>query len=88
MSKCKYMRTKDNWTPNDYDLEFDHKQIPSNIRLENVPNLSSRLQKLTPLSKTIHLQLDEGKEEYNNTVGIVSELSLTIGNTVKRVDII
>jgi len=88
MGNCKYMRTKYNWTPNDYDLEINHNQIPSNISLEDVPNLSNRLQKLMPLSKTIHLKLDDGKEEYNSTVNVVSELSLTVNNTTKRVDII
>ncbi|MBR0272357.1 MAG: hypothetical protein IJQ68_10300 [Methanobrevibacter sp.] len=85
---CKYMRTKYNWTPNDYDLEINHNQIPSNIILEDVPNLSNRLQKLMPLSKAIHLKLDEGKQELNSTIDIVSELSLTVNNHVKRVDII
>lgn len=88
MGNCKYMRTKNNWTPNDYDLEINHNHIPSNIDLEDVPNLSNRLQKLMPLSKTIHLKLDDGKEEYNSTINIVSELSLTVNNTTKRVDII
>ena len=89
MSKnCKYMRSKFNWTPNDYDLSFKHDEIPSNIPIEDVPNLSDRIQKLTPLSKTVHLNLDTGEKELNNTLDIVSELSLTINNSVKRVDII
>jgi len=85
---CKYMRSKFNWTPNDYDLSFKHNEIPSNIPIEDATNLSDRLKKVTPLSKTIHLDLDKGEKELDDTVSIVSELSLTINNTVKRVDII
>ena len=30
---CKYMRSKHNWTPNDYDLTFPHNDITINIPL-------------------------------------------------------
>ena len=63
-------------------------KISSNIIVEDVPNLSARLDQLTPLSKKVHVMLNTSNEEYNNTVEIVSELTLTIGKTVKRVDII
>ena len=85
---CKYMRSKHNWTPNDYELWFQHNNIPSNIIVEDVPNLSARLDKLTPLSKKVHIMLNTPNEEYNNTVNIVSDLSLTIDKTVKRVKIL
>lgn len=85
---CKYMRSKMNWTPNDYELWFEHNKISSNIIVEDVPNLSARLDQLTPLSKKVHVMLNTSNEEYNNTIGIVSDLTLTIGKTVKRVDII
>ena len=85
---CKYMRSKMNCTPNDYELWFEHNKISSNIIVEDVPNLSARLDQLTPLSKKVHVMLNTSNEEYNNTVEIVSELTLTIGKTVKRVDII
>ena len=81
---CKYMRSKYNWTPNDYELTFPHNDIPVNIPLENVPNLSARIKTVTPLSKNIHLTLNEGEEKFNSTISIVSELFLSVdGNTVK-----
>lgn len=86
--KCKYMRSKMNWTPNDYELWFQHNKIPSNIIIEDVPNLSARLDQLTPLSKKVHLMLNTKDEEYDNTIDVVSELTITIGKTVKRIDII
>ena len=85
---CKYMRSKKNWTPNDYELWFQHNNIPSNINVEEVPNLSSRLDKLTPLSKKVHIMLNTSDEEYNNTINLVSDLTLTVDKTVKRVKII
>ena len=85
---CKIMRSKKNWTPNDYELWFQYDDIPSNIIVEDVPNLSTRLDRLTPLSKKVHIMLNTPSEDYNNTVNLVTELTLTAGNTTKRVDII
>ena len=87
-SNCKYMRSKHNWTPNDYELWFQHTNIPSNIRTENVPNLSARLNRLTPLSKKVHIVLNTPEKEYRNTISIVSDLTVTIGENIKRVEII
>lgn len=86
--KCKYMRTKRNWTPNDYELSFPHNSIPVNIPLENVPNLSDRINKVMPLSKHVHLVLNEGNKEFNSAISIVSELQLKINKENIRVDII
>lgn len=45
--------------PNNYDLYINTSKIPCNIKLEKANNLQKGLQKLMPLSKTLHLQ-------YNN----------------------
>ena len=85
---CKYMRAKHNWTPNDYDLWFQYNHIPANVIVEDVPNLSARLDKLTPLSKKVHIVLNTPDEEYNNTVNVSTDLTLTVDTTVKRVKIV
>lgn len=85
MTKCKYMRTKYNWTPNDYDIRFPSDQIPSNIKVENTANLQKRLQKKMPLTKTIHLDLEEDNRTYANQIEAHTTLSLTINNVRNEV---
>ena len=87
---CKYMRSKYNWTPNDYDLTFPYWNIPPNIIMENVPNLSARLKNVTPLAKTIHLKLGTDDKEYTNIASVVSDLTITNNSTgkIKKVKII
>ena len=85
---CKYMCSRMNWTPNDWEVWFQHNKIPSNIIVEDVPNLSERLDKLTPLSKKVHIMLNTSNEEYTNTISLVSDLSITVNKTVKQVKIL
>ena len=89
-SDCKYMRSDYNWTPNDYDLSFPYWNIPPNIIMENVPNLSARLKNIASLAKTVHLTLNTGDKEFNNTATIVSDLNLKINATgeIVKVNII
>ena len=82
------MRSEHNWTPNDYELWFDTENIPNNINIEDVPNLSARLDKLTPLSKKVHIALKTDDKEHNNTISIVTDLTVTVNKTAKRVKII
>ena len=84
---CKYMRSKFNWTPNDYDLSFPYWNIPPNIIMENVPNLSARLKNVTPLAKTIHLNLNNGDREFKNITSIVSDVDLKINSTGKIIKV-
>lgn len=56
---CKYMRTKYNWTPNDYNLSFPVEEIPSNVDVQNVKELTLQLQSKSPLGKVIHIELEE-----------------------------
>lgn len=84
-NNCKYMRTKHNWTPNDYDLEFPTDQIPSNINLQDTTDLTHHLQKKFPLSKTIHLNLDETNKDISNNITCHTNLFLTINDEVTEV---
>jgi len=63
--ECKYFRHDPYYTPNNYDLQFDHNNIPSNIEVESAANLQKRLQRLMPLSKIIHL--DMGTQQSSQT---------------------
>lgn len=73
---CKYMRSKYNYTPNDYDLEFDFTEIPSNINMDDAVSISRRLAAVTPLSKTIHLHLNTGSKEFNQMMNIHTSMKL------------
>lgn len=63
--ECKIFRHDPYYTPNNYDLQFDHNNIPSNIEVESAANLQKRLQRLMPLSKIIHL--DMGTQQSSQT---------------------
>lgn len=83
------MRTKYNWTPNDYDISFEVDKIPSNIAIENVVNLSNMLQRLMPLSKKIHLNLKDYSPERNkkNRFGIHTGITIDVDGSVMEVKI-
>ena len=83
--QCKYMRTKYNWTPNDYDLQFPVEEIPSNIKKEDTANLTQRLQRKMPLTKTIHLNLNEDSHSLKNNLTVHTQLYLTINNRIIEV---
>ena len=68
-----YMRTKHNWTPSDYDITFNIKDIPSNIDYIDADNLTRHLQSKMPLTRKIHLQLTE------NTLHSASKTSIRTG---------
>ena len=70
------MRTKENWTPNDYEIAFDYNNIPSNIRMDNVVNLTRQLQSLTPLTKRLHLMMDVDNLNLYNDVKISTKLRI------------
>lgn len=87
-NQCKYMKTKHNWTPNDYDLTFPTEEIPSNINPEDTADLSLRLQKKFPLSKKIHLYLNEETQSVKNNLTVHTKLYLTINNQTREVKIL
>lgn len=84
-NSCKYQRTKYNWTPNDYDMKFPVEEIPENIPREDTANLTQRLQKKFPLSKTIHLDLNEDTHNLKNNLTVHTQIYLTINNQIKEV---
>ncbi|WP_304094371.1 hypothetical protein, partial [Methanobrevibacter ruminantium] len=55
---------------NNYDLQFDHNNIPSNIEVESAANLQKRLQRLMPLSKIIHLDMGTQQSSQTNFLKI------------------
>ena len=85
---CKYMRTKYNWTPNDYDLTFPTEEIPANIKKEDTANLTNRLQKKFPLSKKIHLYLNEDTHTIKNNITVHTNLYLQINDNPIEVKIL
>lgn len=75
---CKHFRHEPYMTPNNYDIYFDPYEIPANIKRENAPNLINRLQRLMPLTKKIHVNLNAGSEELSesNRINISTKLKV------------
>lgn len=86
---CKLMRTKHNWTPNDYDISFKTSLVPSNIKIEKATQLNERLQSHMPLSKVIHLNLlDYKPSEKRNRVLLHTTITIDNGKELKNIDLI
>ena len=80
--ECKKIHHEPYYTPNNFDLKFNVNKIPSNIVMESASNLQYRLQKLMPLSKIIHLDLDIDELEHSDYINITSKLMIN-GKEVK-----
>ena len=85
---CKYMRTKYNWTPNDYNLSFPVEEIPSNVDVQNVKELTLQLQSKSPLGKVIHIELEEKNRNIENVLDIYSTVIIGLDNKEKEIEII
>ncbi len=66
VTNCKYFHHDPYMTPNNYDLYFNHLDIPSNIYIDGGSDLLKRLQKTLPLSKILHLNLESINTPQNN----------------------
>lgn len=75
---CKYFRHEPYMTPNNFDIYINFDEIPANIKRESVPNLIRRLQKLMPLSKKLHVNLNTDTEQISesNTIQITPTLKI------------
>ena len=82
------MKTKYNYTPNDYELAFDHTLIPSNIDVHNVGELTVQLQSRSPLGKVIHVLLDEKNTDIANSVEIYNAAFITFDNKNKELQLL
>lgn len=80
MANCKYMRTKYNYTPNDYELSFDTRELPSNIDLQNAKELTLQLQSRSPLGNVIHICLNEKNENIDNICEIYNTVNISFDN--------
>ena len=85
---CKYMRTKYNWTPNDYNLSFPTEEIPSNVDVQNVKELTLQLQSKSPLGKVIHIELEEKNRNIENVLDIFTTASISFDNKDKEIEIL
>lgn len=75
-NECKYFHHEPYYTPNNYDLFFDYNSIPVNIPVEKAHDLRNRLQKLMPLSKIIHLNMDNDTFEEDNNIHFHTKLRI------------
>ena len=81
--ECKYFHHEPYYTPNNYDLFFDYSSIPVNIPVEKSHDLRNRLQKLMPVTKIIHLNMDSELFEEDNNVHLHTKLKLNY-NTLEE----
>ena len=79
---CKHFWHEPYMTPNNYDIYFDVRKIPSNIRLENGYNLERRLNKLMPLTRRVHLNFDSKTVPADNNIRVFTSLKID-GKEVK-----
>ena len=79
---CKHFRHEPYMTPNNSDIYFDPKTIPVNIPRESILDLTSRLQKLLPLSKKIHINVTANPETISrsNSFNISTNLKIKFKN--------
>lgn len=80
--ECKSFHQEPYMTPNNYDLTFDHNNIPSNISPETARSLQIRLQKLMPTSKIIHLKIGDNQINQTNFLRINTRMKVD-GQEVK-----
>ena len=73
---CKVFKDDNEMNPNNYDIYIDTQQIPANIQKENTASLEKRLQKLMPLSKKIHVNIENGVKtfEKENPIRLKSKI--------------
>lgn len=84
---CKYFHHEPYMTPNNYDLYFDYRKIPVNNILEPPHELKKRLQRHLPVTKILHLNLeDEYQPQYNN-VFLHSSVSIKYNQLKDNLDI-
>lgn len=73
---CKYFHHEPYYTPNNYDVFFDYNSIPVNIPIEKPHDFRNRLQKLMPLTKIIHLNMDSDTFKEDNNIHLHTKLKL------------
>jgi len=74
--ECKYFHHEPYYTPNNYDVFFDYNSIPVNIPVEKPHDFRNRLQKLMPLTKIIHLNMDSETFKEDNNIHLHTKLKL------------
>lgn len=80
---CKYFHHEPYYTPNNYDVFFDYNSIPVNIPVEKPHDFRNRLQKLMPLTKIIHLNMDSETFKEDNNIHLHTKLKLNY-NTLEK----
>lgn len=74
--ECKYFHHEPYYTPNNYDVFFDYSSIPVNIPVEKPHDFRNRLQKLMPLTKIIHLNMDSETFKEDNNIHLHTLMKL------------
>lgn len=84
---CKYFYHDPYMTPNNYDLYFDYMKIPVNNIIEPPHELQKRLQRHLPLTKILHLNLENKNQPQYNNVIINSNLSINYAQLKENLDV-
>ena len=73
---CKYMKTKNNYTPSDYDIIFDISDVPSNISMSSSIDIENILTAYTPLTRKLHLNLRTLDKSVQNEFELSTKLEI------------
>ena len=82
--KCKYFHHDPYMTPNNFDLYFDYNSIPMNIDVGATYDLNKRLQRVMPLSKKIHLNLENRESSQSNGFNINTRIRLSFKKGIPK----
>lgn len=75
---CKHFHQDPYWTPNNFDLYIDYSIIPPNIEIESGNDLIRALRKHLPLSKILHLNMDNENVKFNNAFNLFTKSRLIL----------
>lgn len=72
--KNKYARSDPDYTPNNYDLIIPSENIKPELPLPGVIELNKQINEYTPLTKTVHILIDEETQYYTPTLRFTTSL--------------
>ena len=72
--KNKYARSNPDYTPNNYNLIIKKDDINPELPLPNLIELNKQIQDYTPLTKKIHIIMDEETQYYTPLLRITTSL--------------
>lgn len=80
-STCKKFREDEDWNPNNFDIQINPNEIPSNIKWVNSSQLQYMLQRLMPLSKKVHFKYDTPSRDMSSGNNVFLSTKMKINDS-------